>query len=325
MKLFKKHSRKLLLSGSLLSLLFLLSGCMTYNKSGHPNTTGISGLTYHLLVQPMSHFVTTLADAFNGNYGLAIIVITMIVRVIILPLGLYQSKKTMIQSEKMQAVKPQMDELQKRMKEAQTVDQQQAAQKAMTDFYRDNNISMLGGMGCLPLLIQMPIFSALFYAAKFTPGINSSVFFGVNLGERSLLFVVLAGLAYLLQSYLSMIGIPDEQKKTMRTMMLMSPLMIVFFSMTSPAGVTLYWIIGGIFSCIQTLLQNLWQKPRIRAEIKEELRKNPPKLPKAPQVKKQAPKSQTLYQSPYKKKNAANANRQGSGRNAGRKQNIHRN
>ncbi len=64
-------------------------------------------------------------------------------------------------------------------------------------------------------------------------------------------------------------------------MMLMNPLMIVFFSWSSPAGVTLYWVVGGVFGIIQQAITNLIIKPRIRAQIKEEFEKNPPKVMKA--------------------------------------------
>lgn len=225
----------------------------------------------------MSSAITYLVDNFNWNYGWAIIFITVIVRIIILPLGLHQSKKSMIQTEKMQAIKPQVDAVQAKMKEASSREEQMQAQAELQQVYKENNLSMMGGIGCLPLLIQMPIFSALFFAARYTQGISDASFFGVNLGKPSIVFVVMAGVAYLVQGYLSTIGIPEEQKKTMKSMLIVSPLMIVFMSISSPAGVTLYWVVGGIFTCIQTFITNILLKPRIKAQVAEELKQNPPK------------------------------------------------
>ena len=71
---------------------------------------------------------------------------------------------------------------------------------------------MFGGIGCLPLLIQMPIFSALYFTARYTQGIQNSEFFGISLGQPSFLFVAIAGISYLIQGYISTIGIPEEQK-----------------------------------------------------------------------------------------------------------------
>ena len=83
----------------------VLSGCVKTGADGQP--TG-EGFVYNFLVLPMSNAITYLVDNFNWNYGWAIIFITIIVRIIILPLGLHQSK-SFIQTEKMQAIKPQVD------------------------------------------------------------------------------------------------------------------------------------------------------------------------------------------------------------------------
>lgn len=63
----------------------------------------------------------------------------------------------------MQYLKPQIDVAQANMKKATTQEEQMQAQKEMQEVYKENNVSMFGGIGCLPLLIQMPIFSALFF------------------------------------------------------------------------------------------------------------------------------------------------------------------
>ena len=99
----------------------------------------------------------------------------------------------------------------------------------------------------------------------------------MNLGQPNMILVALAGLAYLAQGYISMIGIPEEQKKTMKSMLIVSPLMIVFMSFSSPAGVALYWVVGGIFTCIQSAITNILLRPRIKKQVQEELKNNPPK------------------------------------------------
>lgn len=263
-----------LLGSGLVSILLFLSGCVRMDSNGNPDT---SGIVYRVLVHPMGQAITYLVENFNWSYGWAVIAMTVIVRIIILPLGISQSKKTMIQSEKMQALKPQVEAAQQKLKAATTREEQMAAQAEMQQVYRENGLSMTGGIGCLPLLIQIPIFSALYFTARYTEGIRESSFYGIDLGSPSMVLVVIAGVAYLLQGYISTIGIPEEQKKTMRTMLIVSPAMIVFMSISAPAGVTLYWVVGGVFSCLQTFITNVMMKPRLKAQVAEELKQNPPK------------------------------------------------
>lgn len=305
----KKIKNWVLASGLLGAILFL-SGCVQRNSDGTP--TG-KGWVYTILVKPMGIAINYLADLFNGNYGWAIILITIVVRLIIMPLGLHQSRTSIIQQEKMAALKPQIDQAQKNLKEATTIDEQRAAQLEMSALYKENGVSMTGGMGCLPMIIQLPIFSALFYATQYTDGIDSSTFFGVNLGQRSLLFVALAGISYLGVSLVSMIGVPEAQRKSMGAMMLMNPLMIIFFSFSTSAGVTLYWIVGGIFSMIQTYISNVLMKPKIQAKIAEELAANPMKTVIKPRVKKEVDAVVSTVSS-----TGSSQPRNSNGRNAGK-------
>ncbi|EPH93773.1 membrane protein insertase, YidC/Oxa1 family [Enterococcus faecalis 13-SD-W-01] len=308
-----------LLGSGLLSIMLFLSGCVRTDSHGNPDT---SGFVYRILVHPMGQAITYLVQNFNWSYGWAVIFMTIIVRLIILPLGISQSKKTMIQSEKMQALKPQVEAAQARMKTATTREEQVAAQAEMQQVYKENGMSMTGGIGCLPLLIQMPIFSALYFTARYTEGIRESSFYGIDLGSPSLVLVAIAGIAYLLQGYISTIGIPEEQKKTMRTMLIVSPAMIVFMSISAPAGVTLYWVVGGVFSCLQTYITNVIMKPRLKAQVAEELKNNPPKTvvtpPKDVTPEKTEKNEKTVKSLPSSEKSAGkNA---GKGRNAGKQQ-----
>ena len=311
-----KNIKKWIAAGGLFSLMLLLSGCVDLIKEG-PNKGDPSGdgWVYNLLVEPMSRLISFFVNIFNSNYGLAIIAITVIVRFILFPLMVHQTKKSTYMSEKMQYVKPQIDALQARLKEATNPLEQMEAQREMQQFYKDNNISMLGGIGCLPLLIQMPVFTALFYSIKYAPGIeNAAPFLGIDLSKPSYLLIVLAGLAYLAQSYISMIGMSEDQKKQMKMMTFMSPLMIVMISLKSPAGVTLYWVIGGLVSCLQSLYTNLIQKPRIRKQIEEEMTLNPVKPVSVKEVKEAKPVTKTATKK---------LPQQGSkGLNSGKKQNI---
>ena len=268
----KKTTKRLLLSGFMLTALLFLTGCVK-TKNGKP--TG-DGLVYNILVKPMSAAVEFFAHNLGFGFGVAIILVTVIVRLVILPLGLNQAYKSSYMQEKMRYLKPVLEPIQNRMKNATTNEEKMTAQSELMAAQKENGVSMFGSMGCLPLLIQMPFFSALFYAARYTDGISTATFLGIDLGKSSIVLTIVAGIFYFVQSYLSTIGIDEEQKKQMKTMMFMSPLMIVFFSFSSPAGVTLYWVIGGIFGIIQQVIVTFIIKPHLREKIDREFEANPP-------------------------------------------------
>lgn len=303
-----KNFKKLLLSGTLLSVMVFLSGCMGRDSDGNP-----SGFIYEFLVVPTQQVIIQLAELLGGSYGLAIIVITLVVRLIILPLNLSQSKKSIIQQEKMALIKPEMEEVQKKQKSAVTAEEKAAAQQELMSLYKDNNMSMLGGVGCLPLLIQMPIFTAMFQAINLSKEIGNSTFLGFSLGDQNIALAIAAGAVYFVQSYVSMLGLPEEQKKQMRTMMYVSPIMILMVSFTSPAGLGLYWFVGGIFAVFQTLITNFIFKPRIKAQVEAEAKKRPVKPKRTiKQAEPVAQQSKVLNQPSNKTNNR--------GRNAGKQQ-----
>ncbi|WP_251547974.1 membrane protein insertase YidC [Limosilactobacillus caecicola] len=268
-----KKLKRWTLAGGLASLLLLLSGCVRTTKSGKPY-----GMVYEYLAKPMQHLMEWLAAHLGNNYGWAIIVIVIIVRMILLPLMMNQMKKTTLMQEKMSMIQPQLREIQRRQKEAKTPEEQAATTQAMMALYRDNNISMTGGIGCLPLLIQLPVFAALYAAIRYSPDLYHATFMGIALGKPSIILAILSFVAYLFQGWLSMIGMPKNQQKQMRMMMLMSPVMIFFISMTSSAGLGLYFFIGGLFAILQTWLINAY-RPRLKKQIAKEVKQQPVKKP----------------------------------------------
>ena len=312
-----KH-KKITVAGLLTVMLLTLSGCVRTTKSGKPY-----GFVYDYMAKPMQHLMEWLAAHFGNNYGWAIIVIVVVVRMILLPVMFSQMKKSTITQEKMVKVQPLIKELSAKQKAAKTPDEQAAVSQQMMALYRDNNISLTGGIGCLPLLIQLPVFAALYAAIRYSPDLYHATFFGIALGKPSIIFAILSFIAYAVQSYLGLVGVPEDQKKQMKMAIWMSPFMTFFISLTSSAGLGLYFFIGGLFAILQTLMINAY-RPRIRKRIEEEQKKNPIKMPKAPVT----PQSQTASAIDQLKKSStdstaqtiANRNRQ---RNAG-KQHHHK-
>lgn len=307
MKTFKRF----LFSGMGLTLLLILSGCVQTNKQGLP--TG-EGFVYQYLVAPMSQVIKYFANDLGLGFGLAIILVTVIVRLIILPLGLYQSWNATYQSEKRNYLSPIFTPIHERMKSAETQEEKLEAQQALMQAQKENGLSMLGGVGCLPLLIQMPFFSALFFAARYTEGVTQSNFLGINLGQQSLILTIFVGILYYIQSLLSLVGLDEEQKDQMKKMLYMSPLMIVIFSFTSPAGVTLYWVVGGFVQILQQFIINFFIRPYMKKRVEEEYKNNPPKTLSANSyIKNITPKVNAVVDNrPKNKKKNRNAGKQRS-------------
>ena len=300
-----KNKKLLTIAAIMASAMLFLSGCVQHTASGKPY-----GFVYDNLAAPTQHVLVWLSQILGNSLGWAIIVITFIVRLVLMPIMIKQSKNATVQQEKIAHIKPLMEDITKRQKEATSDAERMAINQEMMQLYRDNNISMTGGIGCLPLLIQMPIFAALYAAIQYSPELSRSYFYGINLGQRSFTLVALSFVVYALQGWLSTLGVPEAQRAQMRQMMIISPLMITFMTYISPAGLGLYFFVGGIFACIQTLIIN-YMRPRIRKEVLAELKKNPVKQPKkvVTEAKETTIESSPTSATSKKKRNAGKQNR----------------
>lgn len=319
-----KFNKKLTLAGLSTAALLFLSGCVqTELKDGIrvPTEAATHGLTYQILVKPMSSFVDLFAQNLHMGYGWGIILVTLIIRLFILPLGLNQAYKSTYMQEKMAYLQPVLKPINDRMAAAREAKDQagmMAAQQALMQAQKDNGINMFASLGCLPLIIQWPFFIALYNAAAYTPGINSATFYGIQLGHPSVVLTILAGVFYAIQTLIMMHGMPEDQKKQQRTMLILSPAMIVVFSFMSPAGVTLYWVAGGLIIVIQQIIVTFVMKPYMKKKIDEEFKANPPKIVDLPKDV-----TNTSVQEQFKavtsQPNATQRNNQArGGRNAGK-------
>ena len=296
-----KSIKRIALSIMGVAMLLVLTGCVQVDKAtGKP-----VGPVWDFLGAPMGEAIKYFATDKGLGFGVAIIIVTIIVRLIILPLGIYQSWKATLHSEKMNALKHVLEPHQTRLKEATTQEEKLEAQQALFAAQKEHGISMFGGVGCFPLLIQMPFFSAIYFAAQHTDKVSDAYFLGIALGKPSMILVAFAGILYYLQSLLSLHGVEDEmQREQLKKMIYMSPLMIVVFSLFAPASVTLYWVVGGFMMILQQFIVNYIIRPKLRKKVREEYAKNPPKASKTSAARKDVtPESVAVISTSAKKKN----------------------
>ena len=264
-------------------MLLVLTGCVQVDKAtGQP-----TGFIWNTIGAPMAEAIKYFANDQGLGFGVGIIIVTIIVRLLILPLGIYQSWKATLHSEKMNALKDVLEPHQTRLKEATTQEEKLEAQQALFAAQKEHGISMFGGVGCFPILIQMPFFSAIYFAAQHTEGVSEASFLGIALGSPSWILIACAGVLYYIQSLLSLHGVEDEtQREQLKKMIYMSPMMIVMFSIFSPASVTLYWVVGGFMMILQQFIVNYMIRPKLRKKVREEFAKNPPKASKTSNARK---------------------------------------
>lgn len=263
----KRNFKKWLLSASMLMTALFLSGCMRLDENNQP-AGFFSELMYDYIVVPMEFVLDWLGSAL-GNYGLAIIGLTIIVRLVMLPITLNQQRSMMKSQYQMSGVKPVIDEIQKEMKETDDPEEKQALNQELMMVYQDNDINMFGQMaGCLPLFIQMPIFIAIFHVFRHSEAIASTQIFGIPLGSPSVILAVITGGLYYIESKLMSQRMATDQPGG-NSMTLMMPIMMVFIAFTSPAGLTLYFLTSAIVGIVQSFYLNNIFKPKLEAELKE--------------------------------------------------------
>lgn len=254
----KKQIKNILLLLILSFSTLLLSACQAQSTQ----TGSDSGIFHTYLVEPFAGLIHGAAVLFNDSFGLAIIFITLIIRLILMPLMLKQYKTQQNMKEKMDALKPEMETIQKKLKAAKDKKEQQKLQQEMMGLYQKHGVNPLN-MGCLPLLLQMPILMGFYYAIRGSEEIATHSFLWFNLGQPDIFITAIAGIVYFLQFKFSQSNLTAEQQKQMKFMGLLSPIMIVMVSLNAPAALPLYWTVGGIFLIFQSMLgRKLYQSPQ---------------------------------------------------------------
>ncbi len=234
-----------------------------------------------IFINPMINLLIVLQQALFGNFGLAIIVFTVLMRLATLPLMLRQ----LASSRKMQEIGPRVQELQKKYKDPKR------RQEETMKLYREAGVNPIGCLG--PMLIQMPIWFTLYRVLTLTVGgtpertaelahrlyrwgfIQNAVplpshFLWLDLGRQDQtysLFVLVAATTWL-QTKLSLsqgAAVQSAQTRQTNQMMLwMMPLMFAWFTLSVPSGLAMYWVITNIIGIIMNWFVYGWHKRPLR-------------------------------------------------------------
>jgi len=242
--LLQKSIRKPVLVSALILLTVLLTGCSVDGIATIPTEELVNrGFWHRFIVYPMALSLDFFAGLLMNQYGLSILVMTIIIRFLILPLTLKQYRS----SRALQALQPQLQKLREKYKN----DQQKFNQELMK-LYQEHNINPLAG--CLPVLIQMPILLALYNTIMYNPAIRGehSKFLWMDLSQPDNLYIlpVLAALTTYIQQ--KMVMSQSGQNNPMQGIMIIFPILIFVMSISFPSALPLYWVYSNLFTLVQT-------------------------------------------------------------------------
>jgi len=179
-------------------------------------------------------FLLNTTDKYVGNFGVSIIIVTILIKIMLLPLTLKQDKSM----KEMKKLQPELEKI----KEKYANDKQMLNIKTM-ELYKEHKVNPLGG--CLPLLLQLPILFALFGVLRngIIPKDSSFLWLKLSVPDPFYVLPVLNGAVSFFQQKL--MGSADSNPQ-MKNMMYIFPIMMIM-----PSGLQLYWLTSSILAVVQ--------------------------------------------------------------------------
>ncbi len=220
---------------------------------------GYEGIWNTIFVKPLAWVIIKLGGLVK-NYGLAIIIITLALRLAVMPV----TKKTAMQSENMKKAQPELEKLEKKYRDCTSQQEMMMKSQEMLAIYKKYNINPMAG--CVFALIQIPLFFAFYESMNRLPVIFEGKFLGLNLGMSPLtamkagqwyyiiLVILVVAVTYFSFKMNQTASMGAEQEKSMK---MTTNIMIVFISIASfsiSTSIALYWIFNSGFTIFQNLL-----------------------------------------------------------------------
>jgi len=234
----KKRKKYSLIALALAGLL-LLAGCSS------KNLTSSSAGFWNQFVFTFARIIQWLS--FGGTVAIGIILFTILIRTVLLPLMNLQIKSSL----KMQELQPEIKKIQAKYP-GKDMASRQAVSEETQRLYSENKANPY--MGCLPVLVQMPILWALYQSLTNVSFLKEGSFLWLNIGTKDPYYIlpVLAAVFTFLSSWLNMKAAPERNNMTL-AMTVFLPIMIFVMAMNISSGVSLYWVISNAFQVFQTL------------------------------------------------------------------------
>ncbi|MBY8301219.1 membrane protein insertase YidC [Vibrio fluvialis] len=190
------------------------------------------------------HWLLSVIQTFVGNWGVAIICLTFIVRGAMYPL----TKAQYTSMAKMRMLQPKLQAMRERIG-----DDRQRMSQEMMELYKKEKVNPLGG--CLPIFLQMPIFISLYWALMESVELRHSPFFGwihdLSAQDPYYILPLLMGASMFFIQKMSPTTVTDPMQQKIMTFM---PVMFTFFFLFFPSGLVLYWLVSNIVTLIQQTL-----------------------------------------------------------------------
>ncbi|MGE7713297.1 YidC/Oxa1 family membrane protein insertase [Priestia megaterium] len=185
----------------------------------------------------------------HQSVGFSIMLVTVGVRMLLAPLNVLQYKNQLSNKR----IQPQLQQLKDKYKDKDPESQQQY-QREMMELLKENGANPL--MGCLPLLVQLPVFSIVYYAIRRIDEISASSFLWLDLGHADPYFIlpIAAALATYVQTRVMQKDVAGMNGSHAVLSQILSPVMVLSFGIFSPSGLVLYWMTGSLFMIFQSLV-----------------------------------------------------------------------
>ena len=188
-------------------------------------------------------YVLRFINEYTHNYGVTIILLTMMLKMLFVPLQ-YKSYKSMKQ---MQVIQPKVLAIQEKFKE-----DRDRLNKELIKLYRDHKVNPVGG--CLPMVLQMPVFVALFNILYMTIDLRQAPFMAwitdLSVQDPYYVLPIIMGVTMVIQQKIT----PTTMDPTQAKIMLMLPAFMTFLFINFPAGLVLYWLTNNVLTISQQLI-----------------------------------------------------------------------
>ena len=273
-----QRTKKILKVVALVAVVFVLAGCaVNIDENGkllaeraiNESTpwTLKAGLFDFLLTIPIAKGILWLSNTL-GSVAAGVVIMTVLINILILPV----MAKSTIASQKMQMIQPELDQIQRKYAGRKDQTSQMRMSAEMQALYKKHDISMLSS---LSTFLTLPIMFAMYHAVQRLEVLYTSSVFGLNLGDKPLAEITSGNLGYIV--IIILVGVTQyfaveitnimakrnqrhpnvrmsQTQKQMKQMNIMMIAMIVYFSLSMPTAMSLYWITTNIVTLARTVL-----------------------------------------------------------------------